>query len=71
MASELEHLLNKKADLEEEIKKEEHSDVCKTLARDIFTVYSSFYAAGFTQEQAWYFTKRMFEESINDWFNSL
>ena len=69
--TELEHLLNSKADLEVKIEDEKHKADCADMAKALYTAYSAFYTAGFTSEQAWYFTKRMFEESINDWFNSL
>lgn len=69
--SELEHLLNKKADLDAEIENEKHRAECKEIAKTLFTAYSAFYAAGFTQEQAWYFTKELFDQTIRELFESL
>lgn len=69
--TELEHLENSKADLEAKIVDEKHKAECADMAKSLYTAYSAFYTAGFTSEQAWYFTRELFHNTLTDIFNSL
>ena len=69
--TELEHLRNSKADIEAKIVDEQHKAECEDMAKTIFTAYSSFLSAGFDKEQAWYFTRELFDNTLKDFFESL
>jgi hypothetical protein len=62
--TELEYLKGKLADTEAEIERAERKADMDNLAKYVHDLYQSFVDAGFSEEQAWWFTGTLFQNEL-------
>ena len=62
--TELEYLKGKLADTEAELERAERKADMENLAKYVHDLYQSFVDAGFSEEQAWWFTGTLFQNGL-------